>query len=347
MLIYFGTHYTAERVGGRVVGLRCDKCGCEYYYQLVRVGSGAGVAPFDLGMASAERAASDESQQDLQNQLAGEAELVPCPQCHWINEELVQGYRNGMHKGYLSGFAFAGFIGVFLSLFCGFLLVSPSRDAWLMWLLCVGGPIFFALLPVGWVCVDKWLRSQLQPNRYYPAPPVVPPGTPPALVLDPGTGTLQLARLGSGPVVGDDWQDIQLGRHTLPQRCCHCLQYATSEKAYRIPVQELLALPIPRCTDCARTSQRKGLGIWAVSALIAALFVYTAISIAQLESLALSLTIVGIFLAFMILPIVLIRMLRPFKVSKAHVSRGVLRIRFSNPEYGRVVAEYLRQSDGR
>src|SRR5438105_396547 len=105
MLFYYGKTFEASRAGGRVVGVICDHCGCRYYYELTRIGTGANTASYGIGTSRASRKAHEQSERDLQRRLALEAELVPCPQCNWINGELVKGYRLGRYRG-VGKFAF-------------------------------------------------------------------------------------------------------------------------------------------------------------------------------------------------------------------------------------------------
>lgn len=98
MVLYYGKHIEAAQVGGRVARVVCDRCGCEYFYELTRIGTGSETAPYGIGTAGATRRAKKQSRRDLQRRLAREAELVPCPKCHWINEHLVWGYRLGRYR---------------------------------------------------------------------------------------------------------------------------------------------------------------------------------------------------------------------------------------------------------
>ena len=56
MFVYWGTRFDAVQAGKRVVGVKCDKCGCEYFYVLARTGVGAGSAPYGIGAGSAQGA---------------------------------------------------------------------------------------------------------------------------------------------------------------------------------------------------------------------------------------------------------------------------------------------------
>src|SRR4051812_7492944 len=100
MIIYTQTKFTTTVVGARIVSVNCENCGCDYYFELRRVGTGVGIAPYSLGQGRAEQSASERANQNIADRLEGEAELVPCPKCHWINEELVTAYRKSSYQGY-------------------------------------------------------------------------------------------------------------------------------------------------------------------------------------------------------------------------------------------------------
>ena len=69
----------SSAVGSRLVRVQCDKCGCEYFYELARVGSGQAHAPYAIGTRIALRRAEERAQRDLAKRLENDAELVPCP----------------------------------------------------------------------------------------------------------------------------------------------------------------------------------------------------------------------------------------------------------------------------
>ncbi len=79
MFLYHGNKITTAAVGARIMGVRCDKCGREYYFELTRIGTGSSVAHYGLGQESATADSRTKSQADVAHRLAEEAELVPCP----------------------------------------------------------------------------------------------------------------------------------------------------------------------------------------------------------------------------------------------------------------------------
>lgn len=63
MFIYYSsTNYSAETGGARLVGIRCDKCGCEYCYQLERKGTGGAGTRMALTRKEPKRRGVDDQQ---------------------------------------------------------------------------------------------------------------------------------------------------------------------------------------------------------------------------------------------------------------------------------------------
>src|SRR4051794_16708489 len=116
MVFYFSKRFDATQVGGVVVSVTCDRCGCEYFYELTRTAEGTGTAPYGLGAAAAARTAQENAESAMLQRLTTEADLVPCPQCHWINEELVLGYRQGQYRGFRLAAIVIGAVGTVGSL---------------------------------------------------------------------------------------------------------------------------------------------------------------------------------------------------------------------------------------
>jgi hypothetical protein len=233
----------------------CDHCGFTYYYELARIGAGANTASYGIGSSSASKKAQDQSESDLQRRLAVEAELVPCPRCQWISDELVQGYRLGRYRG-VGKLAFAiGFAGSILSLIVAwFIHIGLPGDRWLLPYLLIGGPATFMGIAMTLLVLRGWLRGRIQPNWEFPQQPRLPPGTPPALILDETTQNLRPARTSASV---DAFLDYQCGRHMLPPLCCECLQPGNNSHGYSIQLTRLIRVKIPRCVACAGKSERE------------------------------------------------------------------------------------------
>lgn len=338
MLFYHGKHVRVNYVGERLVRVECGRCGCEYFYELTRIGSGGETAPYNIGVGRAKRSAQRQAQRDLERRLSGEAELVPCPRCNWINDDLVQGYRLGWYRSFGAAAVIVGVCGTVVSMVSAwFLSIGPAPDRGAVRYVLIGGPLISISVSVGIVLLHIWLRSRIQPNRDYPFAPKVPPGTPPALVKD-DDGKLAPAVLQQPPPGhSGDSCDFQVGRHQLPLVCCGCLRPTTTEYGYQTPT-----LIVPRCKDCARFSNR---AFWCIFSIVAACG--TILGCASLVPLKLESAEYWIF-SFCSLAVSLCfaafiawKATTPVTISSGDRSRGVVRLRFRNPEYGQIVAQHL------
>src|SRR5687768_10630050 len=160
MLFYFDKKFDAERVGARLERVECSKCGCEYFYELRRVGKGRGFAPYRLGQASAARLAHEKSAHDLAERLTFEADLVPCPRCNWINDELVEGYRRGRYRRLGAVAVGVGVIGTAASLIAAwFISIGPAADRAALPYCLFGGPMVFISSAAAMISLRRWLRS--------------------------------------------------------------------------------------------------------------------------------------------------------------------------------------------
>src|SRR4051812_32296031 len=141
MVFYYGKRFDSASVGTRLVEVVCDQCGCAYFYELARVGRGSASAPYAIGSTGAARSATEQAQRDLGQRLEEEAELVPCPKCQWINDDLVLGYRRGRYRGWTKFAAGLGLVGTVASLFgAWFLSIGPEADRGGVPSFLIGGP---------------------------------------------------------------------------------------------------------------------------------------------------------------------------------------------------------------
>lgn len=341
MFIYYGRTYNAARMGRRLVEVVCDRCGTRYYYELSRIGTGASTAPYAIGSERAASSAQEKARQDANRRLEEEAELVPCPKCHWVNDHLVQGYRLGQYRNWGRVAAGLAFAGVCLSLVTAW-AASISRTG-------VDGDTFVTVLTLGIALslgirvvllqLRAWLRRRIRPNRDHPEPPRLPAGSPPALTLDPKLGGLRpVAQTPRSDSRGEAWIDYQLASGPLPPHCCQCLAPASPRHAYQRPLGSALRLDFPLCKACARRwNGRKWLG-----ALIA-LLIWAAVVVPI--TFVLKLDEVGFWFvvgtAGLLIPIigamVAGKRMVPARVKIVDISRGVIRLRFQNEKYAETV----------
>jgi hypothetical protein len=176
MGFYFGKTFTATVTGRRIVEVSCEKCHTQFQYELIRQASGGGTAHYYIGVGAAERRAQASAEKNLEKRLRSEAELVPCPHCHWLNEELVRGYRRSRYRPLTTislVLAGAAWVVVLFSLYA-----LPARrsdrypgDVATMIGFGAGIAVLLAGLAVQW-----WVRRLINPNRHYPMPPKLPLG---------------------------------------------------------------------------------------------------------------------------------------------------------------------------
>jgi hypothetical protein len=344
MFLYYGKTFESAQAGACIVGTVCDHCGCTYYYELARVGTGAHSAPYGIGSSSASQKAQDHSESDLRRRLALEAELVPCPSCRWISRDLVEGYRLGRYRR-VGKLAFAvGFAGSMLSLIVAwFIHIGPPLDRWLLPYLLIGGPATFTLIAMTLLLLRGWLRSRIQPNRGFPQETRLPPGTPPALIMDEVTQNLRVAlRTSAQP---DQFLDYQFGRHKLPPICSECLQPSDEGQGFPVRVTRLIHFEIPRCAACAKKSDRE-CGRISRFYLLLGLLIGAGMVVLMVRAsvelwiiLVSSLVLFGVTLVF--ISIVANARTAPVKLTGRDPSRGVVRLRFRNHAYVQASTQQL------
>ena len=339
MLFYYGKTFESSQAGGRIVRVQCGRCGCEYFYELTRIGKGSGTAPYGIGAARAARTAQKKAQQSLERRLAGEAELVPCPKCNWISDELVDGFRRGRYRSFVAVAVIVGVCGTFLSLVIAwFFSKGAAADKALEPYFLVGGPSVSISTAAAILLLRIWLRGRIQPNRDFPFAPKVPAGTPTALVKDDAGKRAPAVLQQPAAGAAGDTCDFQIGRHQLPLVCCDCLRPTTTEHGYQTPT-----LIVPRCKDCARVSNR---AFWCIFGIVAACG--TMLGSASLVSFKLESVEYWIF-SFFLLVVALCfaafiawKATTPVTIRSGDRSRGVVKLRFRSSEYGQIVAQHLR-----
>ena len=169
------THINVEELGKCSVRVECTNCGCQYYYTLIRICVRSTRVLYSIGAESATRSAREKAIEELDRRLESEAELVPCPKCHWINESLIEGYRRACYR---SAGAFAkvfAFIGVcILLVYAYWYYADPAGARTVLANFFVAAPALFWLIALAMVGLGRYLRGQIQPNRYFPQPPKLP-----------------------------------------------------------------------------------------------------------------------------------------------------------------------------
>lgn len=338
MVFYFSEQFASARIGVRIVGVECDQCRNEYFFELARIGAGSATAAYGLGRSAAQSSAETQSEVELAERLAEEAELVPCPHCHWISEDLVRGYRNSRYRGLVPLAGWIAFVGITACLIgAWFVSLGPPADRGALPYLLYIVPGTFLALALVTIPIRAALRSQIQPNRSFPRPPVLPPGSPPALLYDADADELRPAQKALPATQAERFgevYDFQIGRHSLPAQCSVCLQEPTPGCEYERQVTPAIKLQAPRCATCARAAVWTWRKIYWLSVLAVVPACYFLLWMVGLEQEMLWILFVAIGLvALAALAFVASALTAPFVVVGSDMSRGVLRLRFRHPDY--------------
>ncbi len=336
MFTYFSKQFAASQAATRIVGVNCEQCGCRYFYELTRIGIGAVSTPYGLMATAAAQSAEVQSAAELSVRLSNEAELVPCPRCHWINAELVAGYRLSQYHWMLPLAVSIAFCGIVASLIsAAFIWSGPPVDHKALPYVLIGGPGISLVAGLLIVLVRTGLRAGIRPNRNFPARPVIPRGTPAALLLDEATETFHKVEEEDASPPGEcQWFDFQIGRHRLRNCCSQCLGTASDDALWTFPVTVAVQLSVPRCVTCRKRSRGEYLLAW-----LFAFVVSSGTGIGLLLLLPIDELIFWILagchglLSLGVAAYYGTVQSAPARVRVVDRSRGILRLRFRNPEY--------------
>jgi hypothetical protein len=343
MLLYFDRTFTETVSGNRLVELKCEHCSGVYYYLLARVGRGAATAPYMIGQKRAAQKAKEKARRDLEKRLRDESELVPCPKCQWINESLVQGFRQTYYRGWGIGAIVVGSAGTFFSLLIALIFARDLMNKSYAVMTAILGPIIsltLAFLILGW---RKLMRNRIQPNCDFPHTPIIPAGTPSALIRNAETGLFEaIPRPVEAPNErkGNGWVVFQLGLNTLPQVCCVCNDSADPKCNYPHVICAGLALSIPFCRYCARSWKRRK---WKTALAAAVSLIglgYIAVSSLNLEDLLFWLLLIGTIVVAPFFGLFIAGWkTSPFRVRLVDRSRSIVLLSFQNDEYRKILVE--------
>lgn len=334
MVFYFGRKISARATDVQLAEVRCERCHGEYAYELARSGAGTGDSPYGLTPTSASNKATRSAVKDLLVRMRSEAELVPCPHCQWISTELVQGYRRTCYRQWGTTALYLTIVGVATSWIAAWFVFQGGIDRWLLPHLLISLPATFLFLALLAMVVRSALRSLINPNRHYPVPPRIPPGTPPALLFNADEEMWEVVSLPQGNNVAR-YLDFQVGRQELPEVCCACLALADPTAGYECQLTGDLSISLPRCQACAKQGALRGwryFGIAGVMALLSGLAIHFAWGWAGeiwVVSICTSLLILAtaVFLATY--------QSRPGAVRMIDAARGIVRLRARHPDYAR------------
>ncbi len=347
MVIYWDQKIQAESLGGQIAHVHCEKCEFSYYYLLTRMGRGTGVAPYSLGTTGAAEAAHVMSQTDLRERLENEAETVPCPKCHWISTELVNGYRRSQYRLFNTAAVFVVLVGSASFLIASwYFSIGPVLDRWLVPYCLIGGPLASIALGAALIGLRNWLRSLIQPNRDFATAGKLPFGTPPALIRDDATGKFQLADPSlSNRHSQEKWVEWSFSHKSLPEICCECLGPPTPGREFPCEVTPSHVLKFPRCVDCIRKANWVCTQVGFVSFAVVMLVFAVGLLVLALAPTPFWIVFVAGTLMLMVISwgIGLI-WTAPVALGLIDQSRGIAQLRFSNSDYRDAFVNHVARS---
>lgn len=177
--------------GLRIKDVQCEKCQTQFGYQLQRSAKGSATGFRFSQNKDATRRADDAAITLLTKLLDEQDELVPCPVCQWVNQDMINHYRKEKHGYRLSTYVMAAIIGFPCTCILGPLLMWPiaalipknssSQVAvGILMLIITFSGLFLPLLMK--LNVSR-KRKAIQPNLHWPdGPPILPKNTPAALL---------------------------------------------------------------------------------------------------------------------------------------------------------------------
>ncbi|MGN6369172.1 MAG: hypothetical protein ACTHN5_12995 [Phycisphaerae bacterium] len=351
-MYYHAKVFTMTFTGSRIKQVSCEKCTAEFFYELTRIGVGKGSAPYGIGQKSARQRAEKAAQKNLAQKLERDVELVPCPNCRWVNTAAIHSYRKTRHKAWTLIAIAALICGAALDLFLYldaneiFMHPVPLTDPTLLTVAAV-------TLALAATCflIQFLARRAINPNTLINGQPNVPPGTPPALIEQPAPGTGQPSLI---PVPSEfsnlqtdaTWATFRPGQLALEPLCCSCLDPATV--TYKLPLTCEKPLAVPLCNPCMRRIRNR----WLLK-ILASLLIAIALGwiLSRLPAgiddtgRAIMWVFAAGFLSFVAV-LYLDHAVRPYRLRRLDRARGIWKISFHNPAYTAIMIRKIGQTDG-
>ena len=97
MFVLHYEEFSAASVGRTVKTVSCEKCSCDYQYEMTRRGTGVVTTAYGIGRKIARDQAARSAAAQLNDLLARSHDPVPCPDCGWIQSYMVASVR---HRAY-------------------------------------------------------------------------------------------------------------------------------------------------------------------------------------------------------------------------------------------------------
>lgn len=353
MLIH-GTKFDAAQVAPVVREVHCEKCGCDYAYEMVRRGTGAASTAYGLFANTRVKAAAAEAAKSLQQQLDHDQDPVGCPDCGWIQSGMVADLRRRAYRWMMKpAWAISIFLLLFDVLWIAVGLSARLNGAQVRPIGPIVAVIVGALAITGvWgaAVMQRVLRSRIDPNRGYPDDPGYIPGAPQAIAPFGSSGRNDLSSFNRDPKLPYErkrrelepggWITVQLANFRCPPSCCKCLS-STSE-THTVRITRLARMTVPHCRDCKRRALRSRVLLYAVMILsCAGMGFFVPVFFGAKFDAGFSTFIAIIFgvLALIASALLSFRYPGPVQFSRFRHDLNTVRLRFRNPAYAGLIIE--------
>ncbi len=255
MLFYYGRNYEATRAGRSIRRVVCEKCRTEYFYELVRIGTGTEESPYGLMNSTAQRTATATANRELQDMLTYCHDPVACPECGLIQKKMRWQAAVTRARRWMINAVVANIVLIFVATIVLLGMRIPAWGWWYYWGLVACIVLFTYRIYVAKRQYDEeCFRRIPESDINLLAPPALVPtsSSDGGFVLVPAKATTP-RHVGSTLVE----QFIRLG---LPPFCFRCL--ARTDHRYKPPITVSGEQPtLPCCETCSRLLSRRVISI--------------------------------------------------------------------------------------
>ncbi|HEX4124615.1 MAG TPA: hypothetical protein VHY37_07795 [Tepidisphaeraceae bacterium] len=343
-----GKKCTFTAIGQRIVDVTCERCGTAFRYLLFRQAEGTAIAWPLADEAPAQRLAETRARRALARRLETESDPVPCPKCHWINRELIDGYRKTRYRGLpASGAVTAIFVWIAAFALCleDAALEPRGPGPYTILAEAIAGALGGMLCIAGGMAMQSILRRRIDPNLHYPAPPILPPATPKGWTPHDLAAPPRFEPGSFDPTAGESrypgWAVFRKGYEVIPPICCECL--APTDRPYKdkFGPDDRPSVEVRLCDECAsRLRNNWWLAAIAVIFLVAmGCMAIIAFSHGKRASLVIPIICMGVFYAAfgaLTLPAIIAC---PYHLRVVDSSRGIMRVKFRNEQFTEMVRQ--------
>lgn len=351
MFVVHCEEFSAASVGRTVKTTTCEKCACDYQYDMTRRGMGVVTTVYGIGRKIAKDQAARSAAAHLNDLLAHSHDPVPCPDCGWIQSYMVASVRHRAYRRLSKGtWVLSILTGISAMLGLGVALnegaASVGSNQYMLFVYLMLGAAVIWIAGVGGRAALAWLT--INPNRGYSQGGTAVPATPSAVRIRKGTKSnliapaprMDTSNLSHDPTTdpNDPWVTVQIASATFPRFCCSCLKPTDSTHNFRCGKLATCAIPI--CPECNRRRTNEQ-GLMGLAGMIGGGFlIFTLNSFAprfDMKAAVISAGVgafIGIWVGFW-----LSRWAAPLRLASFNPQLNTVQVRFDNPGYRRLMID--------